>query len=209
MSDPKLDRNQWRTFLKILGKDKNEVRLRSFYPKGHPLKNTDRGKKSNANIEWITQCQSEGRGVYVVVNDGGDTDSEITACRAFFCEWDDRSKEEQINAWSLYKSRFAGESYSYTNDQNDIEFIIKSERHLLDQYRRIYPDMLVLENELLVLDREKTLNTLERYIEGTINFEASKDYIAKTMSAGQLSSIRRKLDTSYRFYSQYWPYLAH
>ena len=51
MSDPKLDRNQWRTFLKILGKDKNEVRLRSFYPKGHPLKNTDRGKKSNANIE--------------------------------------------------------------------------------------------------------------------------------------------------------------
>ena len=99
MSDPKLDRNQWRTFLRILGKDKNEVRLRSFYPKGHPLKNTDRGKKSNANIEWITQCQSEGRGVYVVVNDGGDTDSEITGCRAFFCEWDDRSKEEQINAW--------------------------------------------------------------------------------------------------------------
>ena len=37
--------------------------------------------------------------VYVVVNDGGDTDSEITACRAYFCEWDDRSKEEQINAW--------------------------------------------------------------------------------------------------------------
>ena len=99
MSDPKLDRNQWRTFLKILGKDTNTVRLRSFYPKGHPLKNTDRGKKSNANIEWITQCQSEGRGVYIVVNDGGDTDSEITACRAYFCEWDDRSQEEQINAW--------------------------------------------------------------------------------------------------------------
>ena len=43
--------------------------------------------------------QSEGRGVYIVVNDGGDTDSEITSCRAFFCEWDDRPKEEQINAW--------------------------------------------------------------------------------------------------------------
>ena len=99
MSDLKLDRNQWRTFLKILGKDKNTVRLRSFYPKGHPLKNTDHGKKSNANIEWITKCQSEGRGVYVVVNDGGDTDSEITGCRAFFCEWDDRPKSDQINAW--------------------------------------------------------------------------------------------------------------
>ena len=99
MSDFNLDKSQWRTFLKILGKDKNTVRLRSFYPKGHPLKNTDRGKKSNADINWITQCQIEGRGVYVVVNDGGDTDSEITACRAFFCEWDDRSKEDQINAW--------------------------------------------------------------------------------------------------------------
>ena len=99
MSDLKLDKLQWRTFLKILGKDKNTVRLRSFYPKGHPLKNTDRGKKSNADINWINQCQIEGRGIYVVVNDGGDTDSEITGCRAFFCEWDDRPKEEQINAW--------------------------------------------------------------------------------------------------------------
>ncbi len=99
MSDLNLDKSQWRTFLKLLGKDKNTVRLRSFYPKGHPLKNTDRGKKSHADINWITQCQIEGRGIYVVVNDGGDTDSEITGCRAFFCEWDDRSKEDQINAW--------------------------------------------------------------------------------------------------------------
>ena len=99
MSDLNLDKSQWRTFLEILGKDKNTVRLRSFYPKGHPLKNSDRGKKSNANIPWITQCQTEGRGIYVVVNDGGDTDSEITGCRAFFCEWDDRPKEQQINAW--------------------------------------------------------------------------------------------------------------
>ena len=99
MSELEVDKSQWRTFLKILGKEKNTVRLRSFYPKNHPLKNTDRGKKSHADINWITQCQSEGRGVYVVVNDGGDTDSEITSCRAYFCEWDDRSQEQQINAW--------------------------------------------------------------------------------------------------------------
>ena len=40
-----------------------------------------------------------GRGVYAVINDGGDTDSEITQCRAVFCEWDDRPKEWQIDAW--------------------------------------------------------------------------------------------------------------
>ena len=94
-----LDRNEWRSFLDILGKDIKTVRLRSFFPKGHPLKASDHGKKSHANGDWIYRMQSEGRGVYIVVNDGGDTDSEITSCRAFFCEWDDRPKEEQINAW--------------------------------------------------------------------------------------------------------------
>ena len=94
-----LDRNEWRTFLDILGKDIKTVRLRSFFPKGHPLKASDHGKKSHANGDWIYRMQAEGRGVYIVVNDGGDTDSEITSCRAFFCEWDDRPKEEQINAW--------------------------------------------------------------------------------------------------------------
>ena len=94
-----LDRNEWRSFLDILGKDIKTVRLRSFFPKGHPLKASDHGKKSHANGDWIYRMQAEGRGVYIVVNDGGDTDSEITSCRAFFCEWDDRPKEEQINAW--------------------------------------------------------------------------------------------------------------
>ena len=94
-----LDRNEWRSFLDILGKDIKTVRLRSFFPKGHPLKATDHGKKSHADGEWIHRMQSEGRGVYIVVNDGGDTDSEITACRAMFCEWDDREKSWQINAW--------------------------------------------------------------------------------------------------------------
>ena len=94
-----LDRNEWRSFLDILGKDIKTVRLRSFFPKGHPLKATDHGKKSHADGEWIHRMQSEGRGVYIVVNDGGDTDSEIVSCRAFFCEWDDRPKEEQLWAW--------------------------------------------------------------------------------------------------------------
>ena len=99
MNDLKIDREQWKLFLKALGKSKDQIRLRSFFPKGHFLKDQDRGKKSDANLDWITQCQEEGRGVYVVINNGGDTDSSITECKAFFCEWDDRPKEEQINAW--------------------------------------------------------------------------------------------------------------
>ena len=99
MSLLNLDRNEWRSFLSQLGKDINKVRLRSFFPKGHPLKDRDRGKKSDANGDWIKHCQEEGRGVYVVINDGEDTDSSITACRAFFYEHDDISKEQQIWIW--------------------------------------------------------------------------------------------------------------
>ena len=96
MSTFELDRNQWRSFLELLGKDIRKVRLRSFFPKGHPLKERDRGKKSNANGDWIKHCQEEGRGVYLVINDGEDTDSSITGCRAFFYEHDDISKDKQL-----------------------------------------------------------------------------------------------------------------
>ena len=99
MSELKLDRSQWRTFTQLLNKTKDQVRLRAFFPKGHPLKDQDRGKKSHADLAWITKCQEDGRGVYVVVNNGGDTDASITDCKAFFCEWDDREKYWQINAW--------------------------------------------------------------------------------------------------------------
>ena len=99
MNDLKIDREQWRLFLKALGKTKNQVRLRSFFPKGHFLKDQDHGKKSHADLAWITQCQEEGRGVYVVINNGGDTDSSITDCKAFFYEHDDIPKSEQIDLW--------------------------------------------------------------------------------------------------------------
>ena len=56
MSAFELDRSQWRSFLELLGKDIRKVRLRSFFPKGHPLKERDRGKKSNANGDWIKHC---------------------------------------------------------------------------------------------------------------------------------------------------------
>ena len=56
----KLDRDQWRTFLKILGKDPKQVRLRSFFPSNHPLKTSDTGKKSSASGDWIKTCQEEG-----------------------------------------------------------------------------------------------------------------------------------------------------
>ncbi len=93
------DFDQVRAFLRILGKPVGTVRLRAFLPNGHPDKATDSGRKQLARRGIVEQWQAEGRGIYIVVNDGGDTDAEITACRAFFCEWDDQPKPWQLNAW--------------------------------------------------------------------------------------------------------------
>ena len=88
-----------RQFFKIIGKNKDSIRLRAFYPSGHPFKAGDPGRKAAPSKSIIEEWQADGRGVYVVINDGGDTDSEITACRALFCEWDNRPKDWQVTAW--------------------------------------------------------------------------------------------------------------
>jgi hypothetical protein len=86
-------------FLELLGKPKGTVRLRAFFPSGDARKDSDGGRKGKGDLAKVEQWQREGRGVYAVVNDGGDNDREITACRAVFCEWDDRSIEWQEEAW--------------------------------------------------------------------------------------------------------------
>ena len=41
--------------------------------------------------EW--QKDKDGHGVYVVINEGGDRDKDITHCNALFSEWDDQPKK--------------------------------------------------------------------------------------------------------------------
>ena len=94
-----LDLSQTKLFTSILKKQKGDLRLRAFYPSGHPFKSSDSGRKGEPKRATVENWQNEGRGVYAVINDGGDTDSEITQCRAVFCEWDDRPKDWQVDAW--------------------------------------------------------------------------------------------------------------
>jgi putative DNA primase/helicase len=94
-----LDFNEGQRFIEALGKPPGTVRLRAFLHKEHPDKASDLGRKGGMSRSLVTQWQAEGRGVYVVVNDGGDKDADITTCRAFFCEWDNRPVEWQLTAW--------------------------------------------------------------------------------------------------------------
>jgi hypothetical protein len=94
-----IDFNAARQFIKILRKPPKAARLRAFFPSGHPFKSGDAGRKGAPSRQIVEEWQAEGRGVYLVINTGGDTDSEINSCHAIFCEWDDRPKDWQVAAW--------------------------------------------------------------------------------------------------------------
>jgi putative DNA primase/helicase len=88
-----------RQFLNALGKPKGSIRLRAFYAKTDPRKAEDKGAKGEPTKSLIESWVADGRGVYVVINNGGDKDADITECIALFCEWDDRPKDWQVTAW--------------------------------------------------------------------------------------------------------------
>ena len=100
---PQADVGQIKRFLDLLGKQKGSGRFRGFFPSGDPRKAADKGRKGPdkgaSPLEMLQEWQAEGRGAYVVINDGGDSKKEITACRALFCEWDDKPIEWQVGAW--------------------------------------------------------------------------------------------------------------
>lgn len=87
-------------FLRALGKCEVETRFRAFAPKGHPHHSEIRPRtRTGFEHRTLNQWQQEGRGLYFVVNDGGNKAAEITDCRALFCEWDNRPIDWQVQAW--------------------------------------------------------------------------------------------------------------
>lgn len=94
-----IDFDAARQFLAALGKPKGSIRLRGFYAKTDPRKAEDKGAKGDPTKALIQSWVADRRGVYAVINNGGDKDVDITSCIALFCEWDDRPKDWQVTAW--------------------------------------------------------------------------------------------------------------
>ena len=106
MTIPPIDRGQADQFLLLLGKDPAAARLRAFPHRLNPNRydeennpNGIRARKGGYRLATASQWQREGRGVYLVINDGGDVDREITTCRAFWVEWDTKPLAWQLEAW--------------------------------------------------------------------------------------------------------------
>ena len=106
MTIPPIHRGQADQFLLLLGKEPAAARLRAFPhrlnpnrydPKTNP--NGIKARKGGYDLTVAHQWQREGRGVYLVINDGGDNDDAITLCRAFWVEWDTKPLAWQLEAW--------------------------------------------------------------------------------------------------------------
>ena len=79
--------------LDLLHKKDVETRLRAITYKGGGLSTI---KGNFWELPKFSEFNFSGRGVYLVVNSGGDLDIEINQCHAFFAEWDNIPKEKQL-----------------------------------------------------------------------------------------------------------------
>ena len=84
--------------LDLLHKDEFTTHLRAFPHKGGSM--GARTGLFGQDLLLFSEFNAEGRGVYLVINNGGNSDNSITECVAFFVEWDDRPKKNQLY---LYK----------------------------------------------------------------------------------------------------------
>lgn len=99
MTIPPIDRGQADQFLALLGKDPASARLRAFPHRLNPDSATIRARTGPYDLAAASRWQQDGRGVYLVIGNGGDRDADITSCPAFFIEWDDRPLEWQLEGW--------------------------------------------------------------------------------------------------------------
>ncbi len=79
--------------LDLLHKKEEKTHLRAITYKGGDLSARE-GLFSN--LDKFSQYNAQGRGVYLVVNNGGTSDNQITECVAFFVEWDNIPREKQL-----------------------------------------------------------------------------------------------------------------
>lgn len=94
-----IDTNSAQQHLKALGyTDEDKVYLRKFPAKGvqgFP-------KSSETTIGQLPRRQAPDGGLYFVVNGGGHKKADVDKPRAFFWEYDDRPRDEQITDWQKF-----------------------------------------------------------------------------------------------------------
>ena len=79
--------------LDLLHKKDVETRLRAITYKGGGLSTI---KGNFGELPKFSEFNFSGRGIYLVVNTGGDKAADINKCHAFFVEWENIPVEKQL-----------------------------------------------------------------------------------------------------------------
>ena len=102
--DRGIDAAQVRRFIDLLNKDPKQTRVRGFAHKANPNKATIQARSGQLNLQSLKpqeKWQAEGRGLYCVINDGGDSAESINSCPANYFELDGLTKNKQIEQIGL------------------------------------------------------------------------------------------------------------
>jgi predicted P-loop ATPase len=83
-------------FLEVIGKDPSTTRIRAI---ANPSTQGRGAIKATCDAKTLEQWTRHRFGIYVVINNGGDTDSSIVNCPAIYVEHDDLSIEKQAVCW--------------------------------------------------------------------------------------------------------------
>lgn len=83
-------------FLEVIGKDPSTTRIRAI---ANPSTQGRGAIKATCDAKTLEQWTRRRFGIYVVINNGGDTDSSIVNCPAIYVEHDDLSIEKQAVCW--------------------------------------------------------------------------------------------------------------
>jgi hypothetical protein len=92
-----IDASQAHRLLELLGKKPSRTRLRAFAHKHNPDRRQIGARSGPFNLADAARWQRGGRGIYFVVNHGGDDADSITDCLALFAEWDGIPEAEQLD----------------------------------------------------------------------------------------------------------------
>ena len=86
-------------FVRLLGRDPSTVRLRAFPHSDTPAatKKALGARKFNwGDMAGVEGAEATGLGIYMGINPGGDTKASIKHCIAYFAEFDDIPKDQQL-----------------------------------------------------------------------------------------------------------------
>jgi predicted P-loop ATPase len=148
-----IDTKQHFLQLKALGYvDGDTIYYREFPPRG----GKGSAVKKQRNLPTIIQEQNNNKGLYFVVNGGGQSDSQITGGRALFAEWDDRPLDEQETIWQ--KKGFLEPSFQVKTRKSCHSYWVFTQPIPIEDWK------ILQANLLNFLDADRTLKNPSRVL---------------------------------------------